>query len=58
MKKFVDKKISGTKFYDQFFQTWKSDREKTYNIKENLKLAEIDVFPYLIADLFLDCKII
>jgi len=28
MKKFVDKKISRTKFSDQFFQTWKSDRDK------------------------------
>ena len=29
MKKFVDKKISGIEFSDQFFQTWKSDRDKT-----------------------------
>jgi len=34
MKKFVDKKISGTEFSDQFFQMWKSDRDKTYNSEE------------------------
>lgn len=48
MKKFVDKKISGTKFSGQFFQTWRSDRDKTYNseelvyITENFKLTEIE----------------
>ena len=50
MKKFVDKKISGTKFSDQFFQMWKADRDKTYNseelvyITETFKLTEIDGF--------------
>ena len=60
MKKFVDKKISGTEFSDQFFQMWKSDRDKTYNseellyITENFKLTEIDEFSSLIPDLFFD----
>ena len=63
MKKFVDKHISGTEFSDQFFQTWKSDRDKTYNseelvyITENFKLTEIDGFSSLISDLFLDCEL-
>ncbi len=59
MKKFVDKKISGTEFSDQFFQTWKSDRDKTYNSEEteNFKLTEIDGFSSLISDLFLDCEL-
>ena len=60
MKKFVDKKISGTEFSDQFFQMWKSDRDKTYNseelvyITENFKLTEINAFSSFISDLFLD----
>ena len=60
MKKFVDKKISGTEFSDQFFQMWKSDRDKTYNseeLTENFKLTEIDGFVSLISDLFLDCEV-
>lgn len=63
MKKFVDKKISGTEFSDQFFQMWKSDRDKTYNseelvyITENFKLTEINGFSSLISDLFLDCEL-
>lgn len=63
MKKFVDKKISGTEFSDQFFQMQKSDRDKTYNseelvyITENFKLIEIDGFSSLISDLFLDCEL-
>lgn len=62
MRKFVDKKISGTEFSDQFFQMWKSDRDKTYNseeliyITENFKLTEIDGFSSIISDLFLDCE--
>ena len=64
MKKFVDKKIRGTGFSDQFFQMWKSDRDKTYNseelvyITENFKLTEIDGFSSLISELFLDCELI
>jgi len=63
MKKFVDKKISGTEFYDEFFQTWKLDRDKIYNseelfyITENFKLTEIDGFSSLISNLFLDCEL-
>lgn len=63
MKKFVDKKISGTEFSDQFFQTWKSDRDKTYNSEElvyitkNFELPEIDGFSSLISDLFLDYEL-
>lgn len=62
MKKFIDKKISGIKFSDQFFQKWKLDRDKTYNSKElvhmtgNFKLIEIDGVSSLIPDLFLDCE--
>jgi len=62
MKKFVDKKISAIEFSDQFFQMWKSDRDKAYNseelvyITENFKLAQIDGFSSLISDLFLDCE--
>ena len=62
MQKFVKKKISGTEFSDQFFQIWKSDRDKIYNseelfyIKEKFKLTEIDGFSSLISDLFLDCE--
>lgn len=68
MKKFVDKKISAIKFSDQFFQRWKSDRDKISNseelvyIMENLKLTEIDKltemdwFSSLISDLFLECE--
>ena len=40
MKKFVDKKISGTEFSDQFFQMWKSDRDKTYNSEELVYITE------------------
>lgn len=63
MKKFGDKKISGIEFSDQFFQMWKSDRDKTYNSEElvyiakNFKLTEIDGFSSLISDLFLDCEL-
>ena len=63
MEKFVDKKISGTEFSDQFFQTWKSDRDKTYNseelvyITENFKLTEIEGFSALISELFTDCDV-
>ena len=63
MKKFIDKKINGTEFSDQFFQTCKSDRDKTYNseelvyITENFKLTKIDWFSSLISDLFLDYKL-
>jgi hypothetical protein len=44
------KKISGTEFYDEFFQHGELDRDKTYNseelfyITENFKLTEIDGF--------------
>ena len=57
MKKFVDKKISGTEFSDQFFQMWKSDRDKTYNLEELVYITEIDGFSSLISDLFLDCEL-
>ena len=44
MKKFVDKKISGTEFSDQFFQTWKSDRDKSVKfceiLEEKLELTD------------------
>lgn len=57
------KKINGTEFSDQFFETWKSDRDKTHDseelvyITENFKLTEIDGFSSLMSDLFLDCKL-
>lgn len=63
MQKFVDQKISATEFYHEFFQIWKSDRDKTYNaeelfyIAENVQLTEIDGFSSLISDLFLDCEL-
>lgn len=63
MKKFVHKKISGTEFSDQFFEMWRSDRDKTYNseelvyITENFKLTEIEGFSSLISDLFLDTEL-
>lgn len=57
MKRFVHKKISWTKFSDQFFQTWKLDRDKTYNSKELVYTTEIDWFSFLISDLFLDCEL-
>lgn len=43
MKKFVDKKISGTEFSDQFFQTWKSDRDKTYNSEELVYIRKFQI---------------
>ena len=57
MKKFVHKNISGTKFSDQFFQTWKLDRDKIYNSKELVYTTEIDWFSFLISDLFLNCEL-
>ena len=59
---FVAKKISVTKFPDQFFQIQKSDCDKTYDseelvyiyITENFKLTEINTFLSFISDLFLD----
>ena len=63
LKKFVDKKIRRTEFSDQFFQMWKSDRDKTYNseklvyITEKFKLTKVNGFPSLISDLFLDCEL-
>ena len=63
MKKFLDKKISGTEFSDQFFEMWRSDRDKNSNpeelvyIRKNPKLIEIDGFASLISDLFLDCEV-
>ena len=44
MKKFVDKKVIGTELSDQFFQTWKSDRDKSVKfceiLEEKLELTD------------------
>ena len=62
MEKFVAKKISGTEFSDQFFEMWRSDRDKIYNSEElvyitkNVQLTKIEGFSALISDLFLDCE--
>ena len=64
MDDFVDEKISGTKFSDQFFQMWRSDCDKTYESEElvyrteNFKLTEINAFSSLISDLFLNFKLV
>jgi hypothetical protein len=55
------KKISGTEFYDEFFQhgirSWQLIIQKLFYITENFKLTEIDGFSSLISDLFLDCEL-
>ena len=63
MQAFVDRKITGKKFSDKFFQMWKFNLTKTYSaeklvwITKNIQLTEIDGFSSLISNLFLDCEV-
>lgn len=63
MKRFINEKIDGRQFENEFCKMWNRDRDKTYSFKELLYIAEhLDFtkfkgFSTLMSKLFTDCDV-
>ena len=63
MERFINGRIDGTQFDNEFCQMWRVDRDKSYSSKElldkieDVELTKLEGFSALISDLFTDCDV-